>query len=92
MGGASLFQYFPVSFPTLLTLLMTSHASAMFTLLTTLKLAGGVQNIGKKEKDKKEREREKERDRERDKSRDGHTPDGKKDKKGVGIRGIRAFV
>ena len=48
---------------------------------------GGVQNIGKKEKEKKDK----------DKLKDGQGQvvdgkDAKKDKKSVGIRGIRGFV
>jgi hypothetical protein len=39
-----------------------------------------VQNIGKKEKEKKDKGKEKE------------TADGKKEKKGAGIRGIKSFV
>jgi solute carrier family 25 (mitochondrial carrier protein), member 16 len=47
-------------------------------------ITGGVQNIGKKEKDKKDKEKGKDPAKE--------TADSKKDKKGVGIRGIRGFV
>ncbi|TVY20224.1 Tuberous sclerosis 1 protein-like [Lachnellula arida] len=45
---------------------------------------GGVQNIGKKERDKKEKEKAK------DAAKDN--TDAKKDKKGAGMRGIRGFV
>lgn len=46
---------------------------------------GGVQNFGKKDKEKKEA-KGKERARE-----DSPTPDGKKEKKGLGVRGLRGF-
>jgi len=51
-------------------------------------MAGGVQNIGKKEKEKKDVK-------EKGKDKDGKegAGDGKKEKKGMGsIRGIRGFV
>jgi hypothetical protein len=48
-------------------------------------MIGGMQNIGKKEKDKKEKDKAKAPDAKE------QTLDGKKDKKGVSIRGIRSF-
>lgn len=52
-------------------------------------LLGGVQNIGKKEKDKKEK-KEKEKEKAKDAAKDN--TDARKDKKGAGIRGMRGFV